>query len=72
MKAYIDRIEDGKAVLMVGSYGELVIPVKDFEFKVCEGMHISMDLKIDVRSQKKTLEAVKNLQVKLLNRSRRK
>lgn len=73
MKAYIDRIEDGKtAVVIVEQMGQLLVPVKKFPFKIHDGMHLSIEFKPDPKSEKKTLDAVKKLQEELIRKSKQK
>jgi hypothetical protein len=69
MKAYIDRIEDGKtAVVLVEKMGQLFVPVKLFPFPVHDGMHLILELKPDQKSETKTEQAIKDLKDKLLKR----
>ncbi len=70
MKAYIDRIEDKAAVVMVEGAGEVLVPLKMLRFKAYEGMHVQLYIKPDPESQSKTLSQVRALQRKLLKRSR--
>jgi len=53
MKGVIDRIEDGKAaVIMFTSGSQLIVPVEEFGFKVHEGMHLTVEFKPDPESEK--------------------
>lgn len=71
MKAFIDRIEDGNlAVLLVKGIGEIIVPVKLFQFKVHEGMHLSIEMKPDPKSESATLSEIQKLQQKLLKKSK--
>lgn len=73
MKAYIDRIEDGKfAVINVIGGGEMIIPARQFKFKIREGMHLDVDFRPDEKSERETLDRVKKLQAELLARSNKK
>ncbi|PKN00915.1 MAG: hypothetical protein CVU77_07790 [Elusimicrobia bacterium HGW-Elusimicrobia-1] len=73
MKCYVDRIEDGKyAVINVTGGGEMIIPVKQFKFKIREGMHLDADFRCDKKSERATLDRVKKLQAELLARSGKK
>ena len=73
MKATIDRIEDGKtAVVVVSNGGTLNVPLKEFGFKVHEGMHLFLNFKPAKNSESRTLKEVLRLQKKLLKRSRKK
>lgn len=70
MKAVIDRIEDGKtAVLTVIGGGEIIIPVKQFKFKLHEGMWFDVEFKPNRKEESKSLDRVKKLQQELLQRS---
>lgn len=72
MKAFIDRIEEGKtAVLLIEGIGEILVPVKLFPFKAREGMHLSIEMKPDPKSESKTLDEVRAFQQKLLKRSKK-
>ena len=72
IKAYIDRIEDGKtAVVIAEKSGQLLVPVKSFPFEVYEGMHLSIEMKPDPKSEKKTRDAVIELREKLLKKSQK-
>lgn len=71
MKAYIDRIEDGKiAVVVVEKMGQLFVPVKTFPFEVHDGMHLTIEMQPDEKSESKTENALKKLREKLLKRSK--
>ncbi len=71
MRGYIDRIEDKKfAVINIIGGGEMIIPVKQFKFKIYEGMHLEINFKPNPESEKKLLERVKKLQRELLRRSK--
>lgn len=73
MKGYIDRIEDKKfAVINIIGGGEMIIPVKQFKFKIHEGMHLEIDFKPKPEEEKKTLDRIKKLQQELLKRSKNK
>jgi len=70
MKCYIDRIEDGEyAVIKIKGGGEMIIPVKQFKFKVHEGMHLIVDFRPDEKSEQATLDRIKKLQQQLLKNS---
>lgn len=72
MKAYVDRIEDGKfAVINVIGGGEMVIPVKQFKFKIHEGMHLEINFEPRPDEEKKTLDRIKKLQQELLRKSKK-
>ncbi|MDI6757517.1 MAG: DUF3006 family protein [Endomicrobiia bacterium] len=72
MKCYVDRIEDSKfAVINVIGGGEMIIPVRQFKFKIREGMHLDVDFHPDAKSERDTLERVKKLQAQLLARSKK-
>jgi hypothetical protein len=73
MRAVIDRIEDGKtAVLTVIGGGDIFLPVKQFGFKVREGMWLSFDIKPDKPAEEASIERIKKLQGKLLDRVKKK
>lgn len=73
MKAIIDRIEDGKTVVLtVLGGGEMIVPVKQFKFKLHEGMWLIADFKPDKKAELKAIDRVKKLQRELLNRSNKK
>lgn len=73
MKAVIDRIEDGKtAVLTVVGGGEMIIPVKQFKFKLHEGMWLDVEFKPNKKAELKSLDRVKKLQQELLSRPNKK
>ena len=73
MKCYIDRIEDGEyAVIKIQGGGEMVIPARQFRFKIHEGMHLTVDFRPDEKSESATLERIKKLQQELLKRSQSK
>jgi len=69
MKAVIDRIEEGIAVLVIE--GKTInLPVEFFEFEVHEGQHLKITFEPDEESEQKTRVDVKNLQEELLNRNK--
>lgn len=73
LKAFIDRIEDRKiAVVIVEGIGQLLVPVKKFPFEIHDGMHLTINMTPDPRSEKSTQDSIKQLQEKLLKRSKRK
>lgn len=73
MRAVIDRIEDDKtAVLAVIGGGEIVLPVKQFGFKVREGMWLSIEIKPDKSAEDSSIKRIKKLQDKLLSRAKNK
>jgi len=70
MRAVIDRIEDRKtAVLTVSGGGEMIIPVKQFKFKLHEGMWLDVKFSPNKKAELKSLDRVKKLQRELLSRS---
>jgi hypothetical protein len=70
MKAVIDRIENSYAVVSIEGVGVINIPVRCFGFAVHEGQHLKITWSPDKKSEKQTLEAVKNLQ-KVLKRRKK-
>lgn len=71
LKAYIDRIEDGKiAVVIIEKVGQLFVPIKKFPFKVYDGMHLILNISHDLNSETKTEQAINKLREKLLKRSK--
>jgi len=73
MRAVIDRIEDGKtAVLIVIGGGEMIIPVKQFKFKLHEGMWLDVEFNPNKKAESKSLARVKKLQQELLSRPNKK
>jgi len=69
VKAYIDRIEDGKIAVLVVKGKTLNFPVEFFDFEVREGMHLKITFEPDEESEKETREEIKNLQKELLKRN---
>jgi len=73
MQAIIDRIEDGKiAVLNVIGGGKMSIPVKQFKFKLHEGMLLEIEFTPNKKAENKAVKEIKNLQNELLRRSKNK
>lgn len=73
MKAVIERIEDGKtaAVTIIGG-GQMIIPKKQFKFKIHEGMWLDMEFSPDEKSEAASKDEVIKLQQELLSRSKKK
>lgn len=72
LKAFVDRIEDGKtAVVHIQGGGEWLIPKKQFSFPIHEGTHLTIILREDPGSEARTKKRVISLQEKLLKRSRK-
>lgn len=70
MIVVVDRIEDGKTVVLtVIGGGEMIIPVKQFKFKLHEGMWLDAEFKPNKKAESKSLDRVKKLQQELLNRA---
>ena len=69
MKAVIDRIEEGIAVLVI-DWKTINLPVEVFGFKVHEGQHLKITFEPDEKSEQETREKIKNLQEELLNRNK--
>ena len=60
--AYIDRIEDDKAVIRFKEYkGEIVITVKDFTTSIKQGQVINFDLSIDETKTKELENEIKDI-----------
>ena len=73
MKAYVDRIEDGKmAVIVIKGGGEMIVPVKVLELKVSEGDHLEITITKDEKSKKDTADKIKKLQEELLRKNKKK
>ena len=70
MKAYIDRIEEKTAVVMVKGGGEVLVPLKMLHFKPYEGMHLTFHIKPDPQSQAQTEAELISLRKRLLRKSR--
>ena len=68
MRAVIDRIEDGKTAVLIVGGGEMIIPVKQFKFKLHEGMWLDVEFNPNKKAESKSLDRVKKLQQELLNR----
>jgi DNA primase large subunit len=67
MKAIIDRIENDKlAVVAFEGMGKLMVPVREFGFKIYEGMHLTVEFSPDPKSEKRLREEIKELQDELL------
>ena len=66
MKAYIDRIEDKTAVVMVEGGGEVLVPLKMLHFKPYEGMHLTFHIKPDPQSQARTESDIEAVRKRLL------
>lgn len=72
MRAVIDRIEDGKtAVITVIGGGNIFLPVKQFGFKVREGMWLSVEIRPDKPAEKAAAKRIKKLQDKLLGKTKK-
>jgi len=72
MRAVIDRIEDGEtAVLTVIGGGDIFLPVKQFGFKIREGMWLLIEIKPDRTAENASVERIKKLQGKLLGKARK-
>lgn len=71
MKAVIERIEDGKAVVVtVIGGGEMIIPKKQFKFKIHEGMWLDVEFNPDKKAEDNAKSEVIKLQQELLKRSK--
>lgn len=71
MRAFVDRIEDGKtAVVHIQGGGECFIPKKQFSFPIHEGTHLTIILREDPGSEARTRKRVISLQERLLKKSR--
>lgn len=70
MKCFIDRIEEGTAVILFKGGGEAHIPVKLFPFNVKEGDWFDVDFKLDTAEKEKTKSRIRELQNKLKSKSR--
>ena len=69
MKAIIDRVEDDRlAVVVFEKMGRLIVPVEEFEFKVYEGMHLTVEFSPDPKSEERLRKEIKDLQNELLRR----
>lgn len=69
MKAVIDRIEEGIAVLVIE--GKTInLPVEFFGFRIHEGMHLNIIFEPDEKSEQETKEEIKKLQEELLRRNK--
>ena len=72
MKAYIDRIEDGKmAVIVIKGGGEMIVPVDVLELKVSEGDHLEITITKDEKSKKDTADKIKKIREDLLSKNKR-
>lgn len=68
MKAVIDRIEEGIAVLVIE--GKTInLPVELFGFEVHEGQHLKITFEPDEESEKKLEKEIKDLQEEFLKRN---
>ncbi|MEW6555869.1 MAG: DUF3006 family protein [Elusimicrobiota bacterium] len=70
MRAVIDRIEDGKiVVLTIIGGGEMLIPAKQFKkFKIHEGMWLDIEFKPNREAEDKARQKVIKLQQELLKK----
>ncbi|RLD12402.1 MAG: hypothetical protein DRI22_05370, partial [Caldiserica bacterium] len=51
MKGYVEKIERGKALIILKKGGEIFLPVKNLPFKVYEGMHLKINIEYDKKSE---------------------
>ncbi|MGM0568142.1 MAG: DUF3006 family protein [Elusimicrobiota bacterium] len=66
MKAFIDRIENGRiAVVHLERGGKLEIDKKIFPFEIHEGMHIKISLSPDSESEKRSKKKIKKYKKRL-------
>lgn len=76
MKLYgvIDRIEDDKIVVVnfVNKQGSMYLPKKIFDFKIYEGLWLSIEILPDEKKTDETKLKIKQLQEKLLKRAKEK
>lgn len=76
MKIYgvIDRIEDGKIAVIniVDKKGTIYLPKEIFDFKIYEGLWLSIEILPDESKTEETKLRIKKLQDKLLKRSQNK
>ncbi|NLB34579.1 MAG: DUF3006 domain-containing protein [Elusimicrobia bacterium] len=71
MKAEIDRIEDGKHLVIYFEGGsQLVLPREALDFETYEGQHLKVKFSPDPESEEKTRERVRKLREELLNRTK--
>ena len=68
MKAIVDRIEEGIAVLVIEGK-TMSLPVEFFEFEVHEGQRLKITFEPDEAGEQETGEKIKNLQEELLRRN---
>ena len=69
MKAYIDRIEEGIAVIVIEGKN-INIPAELLGIEVHEGMHLNIKFEADTESEEATKDRIKKLQEELLNRNK--
>ena len=66
MHVIIDRIEDGKIVVMRGlEGGEMFIPVNLFPFPIHEGMHLELTFHEQPKEEEDRKQSIEDLQKKL-------
>lgn len=71
MRAEIDRIEDGKhLVIYFEGGGQLILPREALGFETYEGQHLKVEFTPDPEREKKARERVKTLREELINRTK--
>ena len=71
MRAVIDRIEGGRiAVIHLEKGGHMELPLTSLGFKAYEGQHLRVSFKPDPESEKKTEKGIKDIQDRLIERTR--
>ncbi len=69
MKCFVDRIEEGVAVIIVKGGGRMEIPAKNFPFKLREGMFLTAEFGVDSDEKKRVKKSIRDIRRKLKKRS---
>ncbi|RLD18883.1 MAG: hypothetical protein DRI36_00285 [Caldiserica bacterium] len=65
MKGYIEKIERGKALIILKNGGEMFLPIKNLPFKVYEGMHLEIKIEQDKESEKRLKRRISEIKRRL-------
>ncbi len=72
LKAFVDRVERDSLVLYLSKFDEVIyLPREIFGTKLCEGVWVDIEIKINSKKTKKEKLSIANLQKKLLKRTKK-
>ncbi|MCD6423019.1 MAG: DUF3006 domain-containing protein [Elusimicrobia bacterium] len=65
MKGFVDRIEEGIAIIIFKKGGRMEVPVKNFPFRLKEGDFLEIELRRDDEEKKRVKKRIAQIRKKL-------